>query len=233
MIPSTRLIYIAGRDNQDLSPASLPAWCVIFGPRNANQSVGPSQLAQSQGDFVASVLEPDSPCGYRGGCHGPQATYRAELRAAIAALTLRPLTEEFTSPRTVVIVTDSEYLQSELPIRCQIWSPDQWCSAAERMQDDWDLWEPLLSAMHQLVTVQGMKIRFWKVSEQVNTEAVWRCRTVPLMHGLVPRIWSWWGPPLEAYMKHLADEGFVRWNGWYETYPPRQPRRNAAWTLLI
>ena len=90
---------------------------------------------------------------------------RAELRAAIVALTFRAWREEgFTS---VVLACDSEYVVLGISERIQGWIERGWRTPSGSAVMDKDLWEVLLRKLAQMDDL-GILVRFWPIARGHN-----------------------------------------------------------------
>lgn len=99
---------------------------------------------------------------------GPETSNRAELRAAIAALTLREWDGEGFD--TVVLACDSEYVVLGLSERIQKWIERGWRTASGSPVMNRDLWEMLLAELERK-NMAGIMVKFWWIPRGSNEEA--------------------------------------------------------------
>lgn len=97
-----------------------------------------------------------------------QSSDRAELRAIIAALRFRHWVGE--GFKTMVIATDSESIVEGITNRIVGWIQRGWKNPAWKPVKNRDLWECLLGEMERW-NDQGMKVQFWRIPREWNTEA--------------------------------------------------------------
>lgn len=99
---------------------------------------------------------------------GYETSNRAELRAAIAALSVRAWNGEGFD--TVVLACDSEYVVLGICERVQTWIHRGWRTAAGRPVMNQDLWEMLLEKLEEKDDA-GIMVKFWRIPRGFNDEA--------------------------------------------------------------
>jgi ribonuclease HI len=97
-----------------------------------------------------------------------QTSNRAELRAVIGALRFRGWTGE--GFKTIVIATDSEYIVNGSTTCVRGWLQNGWKRGSGAPVEDKDLWLTLLGECERWSSM-GLKIKFWKIPRECNTEA--------------------------------------------------------------
>lgn len=95
-----------------------------------------------------------------------QSSNRAELRAIIAALTLRHWPGE--GFQTVVIATDSEYVVDGATKWVKTWTQNGWKTAKKEPVKNKDLWEKLLGLCEK-ARANGLAVQFWAIPREWNT----------------------------------------------------------------
>jgi ribonuclease HI len=113
---------------------------------------------------VAFRLENEGPTGQR----HQQTSNRAELRAVIGALRFRAWNGE--GFKTIVIATDSEYIVNGSTGFVQGWLRNGWKRGSGDPVKNKDLWQTLLGETERW-SDRGLKIKFWKIPREWNTEA--------------------------------------------------------------
>lgn len=99
---------------------------------------------------------------------GPETSNRAELRAAIVAVSLRAWNGEGFD--TVVLACDSEYVVLGISEWIQNWIQRGWRTAAGSPVENRDLWEMLLDVL-EFQNISGVMIKFWRIPRESNAEA--------------------------------------------------------------
>ena len=124
----------------------------------------PSTQASPFGGCSRFRLENKGPTGEE----YPQTSNRAELRTVIAALRYRYwVGEGFTS---IVFATDSSYVVDGITNWVRKWLQNNWKTSTGAQVKNWDLWECLLGEIERWYG-EGMRIQFWRIPRQWNTEA--------------------------------------------------------------
>lgn len=114
--------------------------------------------------YTAFRLENRGPTGEQ----YQQTSNRAELRAVIGALRYRCWDGE--GFRSLVIATDSEYIVEGATRWVRGWLRNGWRTRYGAPVKNKDLWQILLGEAERL-SDQGLKIRFWRIPREWNTEA--------------------------------------------------------------
>jgi ribonuclease HI len=99
---------------------------------------------------------------------GPETSNRAELRAAVIAVSLRAWHGE--GFHTVVLACNSEYVVLGISERIQNWIQRGWRTAAGSPVENRDLWERLLDKL-DIQNKYGVMIKFWRIPRESNAEA--------------------------------------------------------------
>ncbi|KAN0086314.1 Ribonuclease H-like domain containing protein [Elaphomyces granulatus] len=97
-----------------------------------------------------------------------QTSNRAELRAVIGALRFRGWNGE--GFKTIVIATDSEYIVNCSTNCVRGWLQNGWKRGSGAPVEDKDLWLTLLGECERWSSM-GLKIKFWQIPRECNTEA--------------------------------------------------------------
>ncbi|EFQ28927.1 hypothetical protein CGRA01v4_10397 [Colletotrichum graminicola] len=98
----------------------------------------------------------------------PMTSNRAELRAALGALSFRTWHGE--GVERLVIATDSEYVATGATLWVRGWVEKGWRSSKGRPVKNRDLWEALLRRVKEL-RGGGCEVSFWRIPREWNTEA--------------------------------------------------------------
>ncbi|KGY14474.1 hypothetical protein PABG_12668 [Paracoccidioides brasiliensis Pb03] len=98
----------------------------------------------------------------------PQTKERAELRAAIHALTIRQWAGE--GWRNVVIATDSKHVVNGVTGQISTRLQWDWQDPSRGMDEDWDLWAFLLDVIRRLF-LDGVRVSFWLIPRGWNAQA--------------------------------------------------------------
>ncbi|KAI1073341.1 hypothetical protein LB507_011668 [Fusarium sp. FIESC RH6] len=151
--PKTFLIYTDGACLNNGQENPRAGWAFVFRPRQSNATT-----------YVTGRLENKGPFGD----DQSQTSNRAELRAIIGALGFRHWTGEgFTR---LVFATDSEYVVKGATAWVSGWLRKGWKTSSGDRVKNRDLWEALLGELERW-NVHGMRIQFWKIPREWNTEA--------------------------------------------------------------
>lgn len=100
--------------------------------------------------------------------HGLETSNRAELRAAIVALSIRTWNGEGFD--TVVLACDSEYVVLGICERIQTWIQRGWRTSGGSPVMNRDLWEKLLATLEERNNA-GVMVKFWRIPREFNVEA--------------------------------------------------------------
>lgn len=149
------LIFADGAclDNGGSNPQGGCAF--VYRPRtSSSQDIG----------YVRFHLEAKGPTGE---LH-PQTNNRAELRAVIAALAFRAWNGE--GCKCLVIATDSEYVVEGVTNWISTWIQNGWKTSSRAAVKNKDLWQCLLGEIEKF-DGRGMKVQFWCIPRELNTEA--------------------------------------------------------------
>ncbi|BCS30180.1 uncharacterized protein APUU_80483A [Aspergillus puulaauensis] len=148
------LIYTDGAclNNGQVNPRAGCSF--VFKPASTHEVVA----------HVAMRLEKKGPTGER----HPQTSNRAELRAALAALRFRFWPGEGFD--TLVIATDSAYMVNGATSWIRGWARNGWKTSAGASVKNRDLWECLIDEAERFHHY-GMKVRFWRIPRECNTQA--------------------------------------------------------------
>ncbi|KAI3144228.1 hypothetical protein CBS147326_1232 [Penicillium roqueforti] len=114
--------------------------------------------------FLNFPLEKSGPTGIA----NLQTSNRAELRAVIAATRFRYWLGE--GCRCLVIATDSEYVVEGITKWVKNWIQKDWKTSGGTPVKNKDLWQCLLGEMERWDD-RGMRIQFWRIPRELNTEA--------------------------------------------------------------
>lgn len=98
----------------------------------------------------------------------PQTSNRAELRAVIAALQLRPWYDE--GFYRIVVATDSEYVVKGITEWTRSWISRGWVTCANRPVKNRDLWECLLAEIKRYHEERA-DVLFWRIPRALNVDA--------------------------------------------------------------
>ncbi|ORY03054.1 ribonuclease H-like domain-containing protein [Clohesyomyces aquaticus] len=161
--------YIHRQDGRSKGLIFTDGACLDNGQANPRAGwgivAGPPELASTYSCGNANGrLEKKGPFGD----DGAQTSNRAELRAVLAALGLRHWPGE--GLKTLVFATDSEYVVEGATKWIQGWIKNEWKTANKTPVKNQDLWEMLLGEVEKFGD-NGMKIQFWRIGRELNTEA--------------------------------------------------------------
>ena len=98
----------------------------------------------------------------------PQTSNRAELRAALGALTYRRWFGE--GWERVVIATGSEYVALGITQRIETWAARGWRTGSRSADKNKDLWKALRDKINELGE-NGTEVVFWRIPREQNTIA--------------------------------------------------------------
>lgn len=115
---------------------------------------------------VAFALEKCGPTGER----VVHTNNRAELRAAIAAIDVRPWKRENFD--TLVVATDSAYVVNGATGWVKGWQSREWVTGQGHPVKNRDLWEELLRSVER-VNRNKLRVLFWHIPRQWNSVADW------------------------------------------------------------
>ncbi|KAF2998107.1 hypothetical protein E8E14_005546 [Neopestalotiopsis sp. 37M] len=151
------LVYIHGAcvgmdTNRTIHEDIIPSWAVVFDNRGKNSP-------------LSGQLENRGPFGEK---HEVTSS-RAELRAAIAALRRTLWREE--GFECLVIATSSAYVIGGATEGARSWFHSDWTSTNGHPVKDKDLWEVLLGEVERWEE-KGLKIEFWKIPDESNSDAL-------------------------------------------------------------
>ena len=138
------LIFVDGSAFNNGSPSSRAGYGIVFAPIWSSESTFSGRLEQDG---------------------NPQTSNRAELRAALAALTLRSWGKEGFS--SIVIACDSEYVVKGISKWIFKWRENGWKTASGHPVINQDLWNKLEAKLRD-VEEQGMLVRFWQIPREWN-----------------------------------------------------------------
>lgn len=107
---------------------------------------------------------------FSGRLEGPglETSNRAELRAAIVALSIRTWNGEGFD--TVVLACDSEYVVLGICERIQTWIQRGWRTSGGSPVMNRDLWEELLAKLEERNNA-GVMVKFWRIPRDFNVDA--------------------------------------------------------------
>ena len=95
----------------------------------------------------------------------PQTSNRAELRAALASLSLRFWAGEGFS--RIVLACDSEYVVNGISKWILKWRKNGWKTTARSPVANQDLWKKLENKLREMEK-KGMLVQFWKIPREWN-----------------------------------------------------------------
>jgi len=141
--PKQMLIFVDGSSLGNGSPAARAGYGVVYAPVEWTHP-------------ISGRLEQDG---------NPQTNNRAELRAALAALGLRPWIEEgFTK---IVLACDSQYVVRGISEWILVWGRNEWRASNGVSVVNQDLWWKLQAKLRDLEE-EGILVQFWWIPRGLN-----------------------------------------------------------------
>lgn len=147
---SKRLVFTDGACLQNGQANPRAGWGIKVGPQARSNRKGRLEMYGPYG-------EP-----------GAQTNNRAELRAVLAALEVRPWWEE--GCETLVIATDSTYVTEGATNWVRMWLNNNWETSTGAPVMNRDFWLAVLEEVKRLAD-QGVQVQFWKIDRVHNQVA--------------------------------------------------------------
>ena len=138
------LIFVDGSAFNNGSPSSRAGYGIVFAPTWSSKSTFSNRLEQDG---------------------NPQTSNRAELRAVLAALTLRSWGKEGFS--RIVIACDLEYVVNDISKWIFKWRENGWKTTSGHPVMNQDLWNKLEAKLRDMEE-QRMLVQFWNIAREWN-----------------------------------------------------------------